>query len=303
MRVLVTGGHGFLGGHVCDELRRRGHHVFAPRSHEFDLREPSQARGAVYESHAEAVVHLAARVGGIGANVEHPGSFFYDNAVMGIHLMEEARLAGVAKFLTVGTGCAYPERGPMPQSEDALWDGYPAQETAPYAMAKKMLLVQSQAYRSEYGFNAVYLIPTNLYGPRDSFDPEHGHAVPSIIRKVVEAVQQRSSTVELWGTGLATRDFLYVEDAARGIVKALDRYDGRQPMNLGSGVETPIVELAGAIAGVCGYGGAFEWSTDRPDGQPRRWLDTRYAESQIGFKPKVALEDGLRRTVEWWAES
>ena len=295
MRVTVTGGDGFLGRHVVDALRAQGDEVFVVRRDEFDLRDAYQARGAIYESHAEAVVHLAAAVGGIGDNVERPGEFVYDNGVMGLHLMEEARKAGVTKFLTVGTACMYPRDVRIPIKEEYLWDGPPAFETAAYAHAKRLILVQGQAYREQYDFNAVMVIPTNLYGPGDTSN----HVVPSIIRKVSEAVQTGSDEVMLWGSGSATRDLLYVTDAAAGIVAALNYYDEAEPVNLGMQQEIPIYVLARAIRQLYGWDGTFTWDPTGPEGTNRRSLDTRRAHAKLGWGPQVHLKEGLERTIAW----
>lgn len=301
MTVLVTGGNGFLGRYVVEELRSRGHVVVAPRSDQYDLREEEDVYDLIADVEPESIVHLAARVGGIGANAEHPGEFFYENAMMGLQLMDRAHLEGVRKFVSLGTGCEYPEFSLMPQLEEELWNGYPAPVTAPYAMAKKMLLVMGQAYRAQYGFNAIHVIPTNLYGPRDNFDPESGHVVPSIILKVAEAVMRGHQTVDLWGSGLPTRDFLYVADAARGVADALELYDDSVAVNLGTGVEVSIAELAGTIARLMGFTGEFRWDSSKPDGTPRRWLDVERAK-RFGFEATVSLEEGLARTIEWFQD-
>jgi nucleoside-diphosphate-sugar epimerase len=300
MNVLVTGGNGFLGQHVVHELDARDHVVYAPRSSLFDLRRRGDVAAMLRTFDPDVVVHLAARVGGIGENVAYPGQLFYENAIMGVELMEQARRARVKKFLTIGTGCAYPEHCPTPEPEGAFWDGYPSGATAPYAMAKKMMLVQGQAYREEYDFNAVYVIPPNLYGPGDNFDLESGHVVPAIIRKVSEAKRTGDANAELWGTGRATRDFLYITDAAKGICDALDFYNSGEPVNLGSGRETSIAELAQIVADVYEWDGDFTWNSRRPDGQPRRLLDISRALQQFAWRPEVALEDGVRATIDWW---
>ncbi len=298
-RILVTGGNGFLGRHVVAELTRRGYTgVSAPKSTELDLRDRAAARRAV--NGAEIVIHLAARVGGIGLNLERPGELFFDNAIMGIQLMEEARLAGVAKFVAVGTVCAYPKETPVPFREDDLWDGYPEATNAAYGLAKKMLLVQAQAYRRQYGFNAIYLLPANLYGPGDHVDPSRSHVIPALIRKFRHARERGDRSVEVWGSGKATREFLHVEDAARGIVFAAERYGGAEPVNLGTGREISIRELAESIAGIVGYEGAIVWDRSRPDGQPRRRLDTSRAKRAFGFEAQIDFVDGLRGTVDWY---
>lgn len=301
--ITVTGGNGFLGRHVVRELARRasGMDVYAPTSRECDLRTESGIRELVSHIYrGDTVVHLAARVGGIGANVEHPGLFFYENALMGLRLMEAVRYAGAGKFVSVGTACEYPAKAIQPLTEVDLWKGYPAHETAPYALAKKLLLVQGQAYRDEYGFNAIHVIPTNLYGPGDSFNPETSHVVPALIRKVVHAAVTGRGPVQLWGTGTATRDLLYVEDAARGIADVVESYDLGDPVNLGSGDEVSIRGLAELIAELVGYEGMFTLDTSKPDGAPRRRLHTGRAQEALGFKAQVPLEEGLRRTIEWY---
>jgi GDP-L-fucose synthase len=270
------------------------------RKAEFDLvREADVVR--LYETHRpEVVIHLAAVVGGIGANRANPGSFYYQNLVMGALLMEHARLRGVEKFVAIGTICAYPKFTPVPFKEEDLWNGYPEETNAPYGLAKKMLLVQAQAYRAQYGFNAVYLLPVNLYGPRDSFDPSNSHVIPALIRKFVEAVDRGADEVEVWGTGRATREFLYVDDAAEGILLAAERYDGPEPVHLGAGFEISIRELAELIAETVGFKGRLAWNTSLPDGQPRRSLDTARAQALFGFRAQTQFKDGLRRTVEWY---
>jgi GDP-L-fucose synthase len=300
-RVMVTGGGGFLGRAVVRELAANGaDEVFVPRSRDYDLRTIEGVRRALRDGRPEAVIHLAAVVGGIGANREHPGSFFYQNAIMGIQLMEEARLAGVERYLTVGTVCSYPKFTPVPFREETLWDGYPEETNAPYGLAKKMLLVQSQAYRDEYGFDAVYVIPVNLYGPGDDFDPRTSHVIPALIRKVVDAHDRGDPTVPVWGTGSASREFLYVDDAARGVVLAAARLEGPEPVNLGVGQETTIRELVELICTIVGYQGSLEWDASKPDGQPRRALDTSRAREAFGFTARMSFDDGLRQTIDWW---
>jgi GDP-L-fucose synthase len=300
--VLVTGGAGFLGSHVVRKLRDRGAtRVFVPRSAEFDLREKEAIRRALDWATPDTVIHLAAVVGGIGANRDNPGRFFYDNAIMGIQLMEQARLAGVRKFVTVGTVCAYPKFAPVPFREDDLWTGYPEETNAPYGLAKKMLLVQGQAYRDQYGFSSIYLLPVNLYGPGDNFDPSSSHVIPALIRKMFEAKARGDDHVVAWGTGSASREFLYVEDAAEGIVLATGRYDGREPVNLGAGREVTIRELIETIARLCEFKGEIRWDFSKPDGQPRRMLDTSRARELFGFEARTDFEDGLRRTIAWYA--
>jgi GDP-L-fucose synthase len=304
LRALVTGGAGFLGSHVLEALRARGcKQVAAPRSQQFDLRTEAGVEAALGKHRPDVVLHLAAVVGGIGANRLQPGRFFYDNALMGIHLIEGCRRHGVGKVVVVGTICAYPKFTPVPFREEHLWDGYPEETNAPYGVAKKMLLVQCQAYRQQYGLNAVYLLPVNLYGPRDNFDLESSHVIPAMIRKFVEAKARGEGRVVLWGDGSPTREFLHVRDAARGIVLAAERYDGEEPVNLGSGREVRIAELAGLLKEMTGYRGEVEWDAGKPNGQPRRCLDTRRAAEWFGFKAEVPLEEGLRETVEWYCQA
>jgi GDP-L-fucose synthase len=299
--VMVTGGAGFLGRHVVRELEARGARVFVPRSATYDLRDRAQIRGALDACAPEIVVHLAAVVGGIGANRANPGRFFYDNAIMGIELMEQCRIAGVRKFVGVGTVCAYPKYAPLPFREDDLWSGYPEETNAPYGLAKKMLLVQAQAYREQYRFDAITLLPVNLYGPGDNFDPDTSHVIPALIRKIVEAKRRGDPFVVAWGTGRASREFLYVEDAARGIVMATERYQGGAPVNLGAGREITIAELVRIIAHECGYEGEIRWDTTQPDGQPRRMLDITRAKAEFGFAAGTDFDEGLRRTIAWYA--
>lgn len=302
--VMVTGGAGFLGRHVVVKLRDRGaSKVFVPRSVDYDLREKEAILRALDHARPDLIIHLAAVVGGIGANRANPGRFFYDNAIMGIQLMEQARLAGVEKFVTVGTVCAYPKHTPVPFREEALWNGYPEETNAPYGLAKKMLLVQGQAYREQYGFNAIYLLPVNLYGPGDNFDPESSHVIPALIRKCIEANETGAPYIEAWGTGNASREFLYVEDAAEGIVLAAEGYDEPQPVNLGSGAEITIRELAGIIAELTGFNGEIRWDASKPDGQPRRQLDVSRATRLFGFRAKTDFREGLRRTIEWYQQN
>lgn len=302
-RLLVTGGSGFLGARVVAEFEAAGWtHIFAPRSADYDLRTDDGIRRALEDGRPDVIVHLAAVVGGIGANRAHPGRFFYENAFMGIQLMERARLAGVGKFVQIGTVCSYPKFTPTPFKEDELWNGYPEETNAPYGLAKKMLLVQAQAYRQEYGFNAVYLVPVNLYGPADNFDLETSHVIPALIRKFIEAKASGAPSVECWGTGTPTREFLYVDDAARGIRLGTERYDGTEPVNLGSGQEISIKDLSEKIAGIVGYEGDLVWDPAKPDGQPRRRLDTSRAEAEFGFTAQMSLDEGLRRTVDWYLE-
>jgi GDP-L-fucose synthase len=300
-RITVTGGAGFLGSHVVEALERAGcRNVFVPRSAEYDLRRADAVVRMYSDSRPEIVIHLAAVVGGIGANRENPGRFFYENMMMGTEVMEQARLNGVEKFVAAGTVCAYPKDTPVPFREDDLWKGYPEETNAPYGLAKKMLLVQSQAYREQYGFNAIYLLPVNLYGPRDSFDPAKSHVIPALIKKCVDAVESGARSIEIWGTGSASREFLYVEDCARAIVLATERYDEPEPVNLGSGREIRIRELVMLIAELTGFSGEIVWDGTKPDGQPRRCLDVSRAEREFGFRATTDLIEGLRRTIDWY---
>ncbi|HEY0170019.1 MAG TPA: GDP-L-fucose synthase [Pyrinomonadaceae bacterium] len=300
-RVCVTGGGGFLGRVVVASLRERGcSEVFVVRRRDYDLVKGADVERLYRDARPQVVVHLAAVVGGIGANRENPGRYFYENLMMGVQLIEGARLHAVEKFVQVGTICAYPKFTPVPFKEDDLWEGYPEETNAPYGIAKKALLVQCQAYRDQYGMNAVYLLPVNLYGPADNFDPQTSHVIPALIKKFVDARARGASRVEVWGTGAATREFLYVDDAAEGIVLAAERYDGREPVNLGSGEEMSIRELASVIAAETGFDGEIVWDASKPDGQPRRALDVTRAAELFGFRARVGFAEGLRRTVEWY---
>jgi GDP-L-fucose synthase len=302
-RILVTGGHGFLGSHVMLALAGRGYHSATTfRSSQFDLVRNADVMRLLDDREPEAIIHLAAVVGGIGANRKFPGTYFYKNLLMGVQLMERARLAGVPRFLSVGTICSYPKLTPVPFKEEDLWDGYPEETNAPYGLAKKMLLVQSQAYRQEFGYDAVNVLLVNLYGPGDNFDPETSHVIPALIRRFLEAAERGDREVEIWGTGNATREFLYVEDAADAIVSALEKLDGSEPVNLGSGSEISIRELAGKIAALTGYRGHLTWDSSKPDGQPRRSLDTSRASSMLGWRARTGLEEGLAKTVAWYRE-
>jgi GDP-L-fucose synthase len=300
-RVVVTGGAGFLGRSVVAALERRHPaEVIVPRSRSYDLRDGEQVRRLLAEARPDVVIHLAARVGGIGANLAHPAEFFYDNLMMGCQLQHEAWRAGVAKFVGVSTICAYPKFTPIPFREEDLWNGYPEETNAPYGMAKKMLLVQSQAYREEYGFNAIHLLPVNLYGPGDHFDPETSHVIPAVIRKCLEAVESGAPEIVCWGDGTPTREFLYVDDAAEGIVLAAERYDGAEPVNLGAAREISIKDLVQTIVDATGYQGNVVWDTKRPNGQPRRCVDASRAERLFGFRAGTPFDVGLSRTVQWY---
>lgn len=298
-RVLVTGGAGFLGSHVVALLEKlQTAEIRVPRSKEYDLRDKEVCAEVVQD--IDIVIHLAANVGGIGYNQEHPGELFYDNLLMGTHLMEEARKAGVEKFVAVGTICAYPKFTPVPFKEDDLWAGYPEETNAPYGLAKKMMLVQAQSYRDQYDFNAIYVLPVNLYGPGDNFDPESSHVIPALIKKFVDAEQNNEKEVVVWGTGTPTREFLYVEDAARGLLLAAERYNSAEPVNLGSSFEISIKELAETIKDVVGFTGKIVFDSSKPDGQPRRKLDVSRAEKEFGFVSEVSFKEGLAETVEWY---
>lgn len=300
-RITVTGGAGFLGTQVVRRLREPGcQNIFVPRSKDYNLVDGGAVSKLYRDSKPDVVIHLAAVVGGIGANRENPGKFFYDNLMMDIQMMEQGRLSGIEKFVAVGTVCAYPKFTPVPFKEEELWNGYPEETNAPYGLAKKMLLVQAQAYRRQYGFNAIYLLPVNLYGPGDNFDPKSSHVIPALIKKCVDAIEEGRDEIEIWGTGKPTREFLYVEDAAEGIILATEKYDKSEPVNLGSGFEISIKDLVNLIARLTGFGGQITWDTSKPDGQPRRCLDTSKAEREFGFKAKTGFEEGLRKTIEWY---
>lgn len=300
-QVLVTGGAGFLGSHVVEKLRARGcRKIFTFRSKEYDLREKEDIVRLFETTHPEIVIHLAAVVGGIGANRKNAGRFFFDNAIMGIQLIEQARRYAIPRFVCLGTICAYPKSTPVPFREEDLWNGYPEETNAPYGLAKKMLLVHLQAYRQQYGFNGIYLLPVNLYGPRDNFDLETSHVIPAIIRKCIEAKLRGHKKIVAWGTASVSREFLYVEDAAEAILLAAERYEKSEPVNLGSGKEITIRDLVSLIRELTGFEGEVEWDASQPDGQPRRCLDISRAEREFGFRAQVDLRDGLRRTILWY---
>src|ERR1700674_2178019 len=300
-RVVVSGGHGFLGSFVVEKLRAAGcRGIIVPRSRDYDLREKTEAQRLYKDARPDIFIHLAAVVGGIGANRLNPGLFFYDNAVMGLNAIEGGRIAGLEKFVCAGTICSYPKFTPVPFREEDFWNGYPEETNAPYGLAKKMLLVQLQSYRQQYGMNGIYLTPVNLYGPRDNFDLETSHVIPALIRKCWEAKQARAAEVLAWGTGTATREFLYVEDAAEAIVLAAEKYAKADLVNLGSGEEISIRDLLGQIRSLVGYEGALRWDATKPDGQPRRCLDTSRAFAEFGWRARIPLRDGLRETFRWF---
>jgi len=301
-KIVVTGGSGFLGRHVVGDLAGQGAETFVPRRRDYDLVDREACRRLLADHRPDLVIHLAALVGGIGANRANPGSFFFANLMMGVQLIEECRLQGIGKVVTVGTICSYPKFTPVPFREDDLWNGYPEETNAPYGLAKKMLLVQGQAYRQQYGMNVVHLLPVNLYGPWDNFDPASSHVIPALIKKFGDAIDQGIDHVVVWGTGKASREFLYVEDAARGIRLAAANYDGAEPVNLGAGFEISIRDLALLVGRLMGFSGQVRWDPNHPDGQPRRSLDTARAELLFGFRPTTSFEDGLRRTIDWYRQ-
>ncbi len=301
-KVVVTGGSGFLGQFVVAELAKKGcQHILIPRKKEYDLTQMSAIKKMLKISKPDVIIHLAAVVGGIGANRINPGSFFYDNLMMGVQLMDQARLMGVEKFVGIGTICAYPKYTQVPFKEEDLWNGYPEETNAPYGLAKKMLLVQSQAYRQQYGFNSIYLLPVNLYGPSDNFVPQHSsHVIPAVVKKCFDAIHHKEDSITVWGTGKPTREFLYVEDAARAIVLAAEKYHKSEPVNIGSGCEISIKQLVNLIVKMTGFKGKVIWDASQPDGQPKRRLDTRKAKKEFGFEAKVSLEEGLKKTIKWY---
>jgi GDP-L-fucose synthase len=303
-KVVVTGGAGFLGRFIVATLKRYPQvEVFVPRSREYNLVEGADVKRLLSDTKPDLVIHLAAVVGGIGHNQQNPGRFFYDNLMMGVQLIEQSRMCGVKKFVATGTVCAYPKFTPVPFKEDDLWNGYPEETNAPYGLAKKMMLVQSQAYRQQYDFNSIFLLPANLYGPGDNFDLETSHVIPALIRKCVEARRNGAPFIEVWGSGSASREFLYVGDCAEGIVRAAATYDESEPVNLGNGREVVIRDLVEIIAHFTGFEGEIRWQVNKPDGQPRRRLDTTRASEKFGFRAKTSLEDGLRKTIDWFESS
>ncbi len=300
-RICVTGGAGFLGTHLIEDLRARGAtNIFIPKIEEYDLVDPAAIKQMLADSNPDVIIHLAAHVGGIGANREHPAEFFYDNLMMGVQLMHQAYLRGVEKFVAIGTVCAYPKFTPVPFKEDDLWIGYPEETNAPYGLAKKMLLVQSQAYREQYGFNSIFLLPVNLYGPGDNFDPRSSHVIPALIRKCIEAQESGTGQIVVWGDGTPTREFIFAKDAARGIALATEQYNESLPVNIGSGFEISIKDLAEKIARLTGFEGDLVWDTSKPNGQPRRALDTRRAQEKFGFEAQTDFDEGLQRTIDWY---
>jgi GDP-L-fucose synthase len=303
-RVVVTGGAGFLGGYVIEGLQRRDcKNILVPKIEEYDLVQMDDIVRMYADMKPDIVIHLAAVVGGIGANREHPGEFFYKNLMMGIQLIEQGRLHDIEKFVAIGTICAYPKFTPVPFMEENLWDGYPEETNAPYGLAKKMLLVQSQSYRTEYGFNSIFLLPVNLYGPGDNFDPASSHVIPALIKKCVEAIENGADHIECWGTGKVSREFIYVADAAEGIVLATELYNGVEPVNIGAGFEITIKELAEKIVRLTGFEGELRWDSSQPDGQPRRRLDVSRAKKLFGFEAKMRFEEGLKATIEWYKQN
>ncbi len=302
-RITVTGGAGFLGKYVAQKLHDEGcQDIFVPRSRDYNLVDNEGVKQLYRDARPDIVIHLAATVGGIGANRENPGRFFYENLMMGVQMMEQGRLSGIEKFVALGTVCAYPKFTPLPFKEEDIWNGYPEETNAPYGLAKKMLLVQSQAYRQQYGFNSIFLLPANLYGPGDNFNPASSHVIPALIKKVFDAQKKGEKYIVVWGTGRVTREFLYVEDAAHGIVLATEKYDKGEPVNLGTGVEISISELAKLICKLARFDGELRWDSSKPDGQPRRMLDTRRAREEFGFKAETSLETGLLDTIRWYQD-
>ncbi len=303
-RVVVTGGAGFLGSYVIDGLKKRGcKNILVPKIEDYDLVQMDNIVRMYSDMRPDIVIHLAAVVGGIGANREHPGEFFYKNLMMGVQLIEQGRLQKIEKFVAIGTICAYPKFTPVPFMEENLWDGYPEETNAPYGLAKKMLLVQSQSYRAEYGFNSIFLLPVNLYGPGDNFDPASSHVIPALIKKCIDAIESGADHIDCWGTGNVSREFIYVSDAAEGILLATELYNGAEPVNIGAGFEITIKDLAEKIVKLTGFGGEIRWDPSKPDGQPRRRLDTSKAKQLFGFEAKMKFEEGLKATIEWYKQN
>ena len=303
-RVVVTGGAGFLGSYVIDGLEKRGcQNILVPKIEDYDLVSLNDINRMYDEMRPDIVIHLAAVVGGIGANREHPGEFFYKNLMMGVQLIEQGRLRNIEKFVAIGTVCAYPKFTPVPFREDDIWDGYPEETNAPYGLAKKMLLVQSQAYRDEYGFNSIFLLPVNLYGPRDNFSPASSHVIPALIKKCVDAINAGVDHIDCWGTVSASREFIYASDAAEGILLATENYNGPEPINIGAGFEITIKDLVEKIVEITGFKGQIRWDASKPDGQPRRQLDVSRAKEYFGFEAKTSFDEGLRATVQWYREN
>ena len=303
-RVVVTGGAGFLGGYVVEGLRKRGcKNILVPKIEDYDLVNIADIVRMYGDMRPDIVIHLAAVVGGIGANREHPGEFFYKNLMMGIQLIEQGRLRNIEKFVAIGTVCAYPKFTPVPFKEEDIWNGYPEETNAPYGLAKKMLLVQSQSYRAEYGFNSIFLLPVNLYGPGDNFDPKSSHVIPALIKKCVDAIESGADYIDCWGTGAPSREFIYVADAAEGILLATEHYNGAEPVNIGAGFEITIKDLVEKIATFTGFSGRVRWDSSKPDGQPRRRLDVSRAKEYFGFEAKTSFEEGLKQTIKWYMEN
>ena len=303
-RICVTGGAGFLGSYVTEKLRQRGcENILIPAIEEYDLVQLDEIKRMYDDMKPDVVIHLAAVVGGIGANREHPGEFFYKNLIMGVQLIEEGRIREIEKFVAIGTVCAYPKFTPVPFKEEDIWNGYPEETNAPYGLAKKMLLVQSQAYRAEYDFNSIFLLPVNLYGPRDNFDPASSHVIPALIKKCVDAIDSGADYIECWGTGSASREFIYADDAAEGILLAIEHFNGADAVNIGSGFEITIKELVGKIAVLTGFKGEIRWDASKPDGQPRRCLDTSKAKELFGFEARTSFDEGLKATIEWYKKT
>ena len=303
-RIVITGGAGFLGSYIIDGLKKRGcKNILVPKIEDYNLVNLPDVIRMYDDMKPDIVIHLAAVVGGIGANRQHPGKFFYENLMMGVQLIEQARLRNLEKFVAIGTVCSYPKFTPVPFKEDDLWNGYPEETNAPYGLAKKMLLVQSQSYRTEYGFNSIFLVPVNLYGPGDNFNPSSSHVIPALIKKCVDAIDAGDDHIVCWGTGKASREFIYVSDAAEGILLATERYNGSQPVNIGAGFEITIKDLVDKIVKLTGFKGQIRWDTSSPDGQPRRRLDVSRAKQLFGFEAKVSFDEGLKRTIDWYLEN